>query len=404
MKLNQRTATTCKLPAGKAEHFYWDDDLRGFGLRVRKDARKAWVVGYRAPGGRGYRRVTLGDVAKLSAEQARENAKRIFGDLTRGIDPLTERQAERLGGAKTVRSVMADYLEEKQATLRPSSYRMAAAYLTGSYFRALHSSPIEAVARADVAVCIKRITKEHGPIVARAARAALAAFFTSAWKAGIVTQNVVAATEAPAPAQDRSRVLTDAELTAIWNACGDDDYGRIVKLLLVTGCRRNEIGGLRWNEIGKNDNKDDKGKPIFTLPAERVKNKRTHTVPLLPLAQEIIDSIPRRGDYLFGSSGFTGWSAGKRDLDERLAGKVPDFRLHDLRRTVATWLAENGVEPHIVEAILNHYDGHRAGDAGTYNRAPYARQMRNALALWNDHLRTLVEGGKRKVIPMRGAR
>ena len=89
MKLNQRTATALKLPSGKAEHFYWDDDLRGFGLRVRKDSHRTWVVGYRSPGRR-YRRVTLGDVAKLSAEQARTEAKRIFGDLTRGIDPLAE--------------------------------------------------------------------------------------------------------------------------------------------------------------------------------------------------------------------------------------------------------------------------------------------------------------------------
>jgi integrase len=394
MKLNQRTATTCKLPAGKAEHFYWDEDLRGFGLRVRKDAHKAWVVGYRAPGGRGYRRVTLGDVAKLTAEQARENARRIFGDLTRGVDPLTERQAERLGGNKTVRSKMADYLEEKQATLRPASYRMAAAYLTGSYFRALHSSPIESVTRADVADCIKRITKEHGPTVSRAARAALAAFFNSAWKAGIVTQNVVAATEAPAPAQDRARVLTDDELRAIWNGC-INGYGAIVKLLMLTGCRRDEIGGLQWNEIGEHE-----GMPVIKLPVQRTKNKRGHTLPLLPMAREVIKSIPKRGDYLFGSTGYNGWSAAKRDLDERLVG-VGEWRLHDLRRTVATWLAEHGVEPHIVEAVLNHYSGHRAGDAGTYNRAPYAKQMRAALALWNDHLRTLVEGGERKVLHMR---
>jgi len=402
MKLNQRTATALKLPSGKPEHFYWDDDLRGFGLRVRKDSHRTWVVGYRSPGRR-YRRVTLGDVAKLSAEQARTEAKRIFGDLTRGIDPLAERQAQRLGAAKTLRSVIDTYLERKQAKLRPSSYRMAAAYLTNPrYFGPLHSSGIADISRADIAVRLTRIEKESGPLVARAARAALAALFTSAWKAGIVPQNIVVATEAPAPAQDRKRVLDDDELVAIWKSCGDDDYGKIIRLLMLTGCRRNEIGGLRWNEIGKND----KGKPIIALPADRVKNKRTHVLPLLPMAQEIIDAVPKRGDYLFGSTGFTGWSAGKAALDERLAG-VADWRLHDLRRTVATWMAEHGkVLPHVIEAVLNHYDGHRSGDHGRYNRAPYEQQIRAALALWTNHLRSLVEGGERKgerkVIPLRG--
>jgi integrase len=340
--------------------------------------------------------VTLGDVAKLSAEQARTEAKRIFGDLTRGIDPLAERQAQRLGAAKTLRSVIDTYLERKQATLRPSSYRMARSYLTDPrFFGPLHSAGIADIDRADIAVRLTRIEKESGALVARAARAALAALFTSAWKQGIVPQNVVAATEAPAPAQDRERVLKDAELAAIWKACQDDDYGRIIKLLMLTGCRRNEIGGLRWNEIGK----DGKGKPTVTLPAERVKNKRSHTLPLLPLAQSIIDAVPKRGDSLFGAAGFTAWSAGKRDLDERLAGKVDEWRLHDLRRTAATWMAEKGkVLPHIIEAVLNHYDGHRAGDAGTYNRAPYEQQIRAALALWADHLQSLISGGRRKIL------
>jgi integrase len=389
MKLNQRTATALKLPSGKAEHFYWDDDLRGFGLRVRKDSHRTWVVGYRARGR--YRRVTLGDVAKLSAEQARTDAKRIFGDLTRGIDPLAERQAQRLGAAKTLRSVIDTYLKRKQATLRPSSYRMAAAYLTKPrYFGPLHSSGITNIDRADVAVRLTRIEKESGPLVARAARAALAALFTSAWKAGIVPQNIVAATEAPAPAQDRERVLTDDELRLIWNGCANDAYGAIIKLLMLTGCRREEIGGLRWDEIDRDG--------VLILPPARTKNKRGHRLPLPPLAHRIIAAIPKRGDFLFGSAGFTAWSAGKRDLDERLAGKVDEWRLHDLRRTVATWMAEHGVEPHIVEAVLNHFDGHKAGDAGTYNRAPYAKQIRNALAIWADHVQSIIGGGRRKVL------
>lgn len=128
-------------------------------------------------------------------------------------------------------------------------------------------------------------------------------------------------------------------------------------------------------------------------------------MPLTPLAVSIIKSVPKRldRDHLFGDrsgTGFTRWSECKSRLDDGLGAKVAPWRLHDIRRSVATWMAEHGdVEPHIIEAILNHYSGHRSGDAGTYNRAKYARQMAAALAVWADHLRSLIEGGRRKVLP-----
>jgi integrase len=399
MKLNQRNAAALKLPSGKPEHFYWDDDLRGFGLRVRREGNRTWVVGYRVRRGR-YRRLTLGDVAKLNAEQARTEAKRIFGDVARGIDPLAERQAKQLGAARSLGAVIDDYLTRKAKELRPASLRNARLYLQGWHFKPLHSHAVTDIKRIDIAGRLDKIADAKGPTTARAARAALSAFFASAWKKGIVESNPVLGTESPAPGASRERVLTDAELRAIWNACGDGDYGRVVRLLILTGQRRNEIGGLRWGEIGA----DRDGKAVILLAADRTKNRHSHVVPLLPMAQKIIDSVPKRGDFLFGSAGFTGWSAGKAALDERLKGKVADFRLHDVRRTVATKMAESpddgglGIEPHIVEALLNHLDGHKSGVAGVYNRAGYKTQIRAALALWNDHLRSLVEGGGRKLL------
>jgi integrase len=216
-------------------------------------------------------------------------------------------------------------------------------------------------------------------------------------KQGHCDGNPVAATEDPGPAQARDRVLSDSEIAAIWRAAGDDAFGKIVKLLVLTACRREEIGGLKWSEIDRNN-------ATITLPASRVKNGHEHTLPLTTLALEIIGSIEQvvGRDHLFGDrslNGFTGWGAAKDDLDDRL-DKITEWRLHDLRRSVATWLAEHGdVEPHVIEAILNHYSGHRSGDAGTYNRAKYARQMRAALSLWDDHLRSLLDGRGRKVLP-----
>jgi integrase len=138
----------------------------------------------------------------------------------------------------------------------------------------------------------------------------------------------------------------------------------------------------------------------WTIPATRSKNARAHTLPLMPMALAIIKAVPRRAsrDQLFGdrsADGFTAWDKLKGRLDA--ASGVSGWVLHDLRRSVATKMADIGIAPHIIEQILNHQSGHRAGVAGIYNRSSYEREVRAALALWEDHLRTLLEGGQRKV-------
>jgi integrase len=388
-----------KLTDGTPDKIYFDDELKGFGFRLRSEGgrlSRTWVAQYRARGRT--RRQTIGDYEKVTAEQARAAAKVTFGEVAAGKDPQGDKQAQRLTAARTLRSVVDDYLAMKESTLRPASYRMAKLYLTDSYFKPLHAAAITDITRADIAPRLNAITRDSGRVTARSARSALSSLYTWALKQGIVQQNPVIGTEDPAPARSRDRVMSDPEIVAVWNACLDDDYGKIIRLLICTGCRRDEIGGLRQGEINF-----DAG--TITLPAERVKNRHAHVLPLPPLARSIIASIPQRAGraHLFGtrsSGGHTGWDRSKKDLDGRLAGKVAAWRVHDLRRTVATRMADIGVEPHIIEAILNHYSGHRAGDAGTYNRSTYSRQIRAALALWDDHLRSLVEGGGRKVVPL----
>jgi integrase len=213
--------------------------------------------------------------------------------------------------------------------------------------------------------------------------------------------NPVAVTENPDEAVSRDLVLSDVELAQVWRAAGDDNFGKVTRLLILTGCRREEIGGLKWSEIDRNAG-------TITLPSERVKNRREHILPITPLAMAIIDSVPQivGRDHVFGdrsATGLTGWDAARKALDVQLVGKLTGksvgWRPHDLRRSVATNLIERlDIEPHIVEAILNHHSGHRSGVAGIYNRSRYTRRIRSALTLWDDHLRSLIEGGKRKVL------
>jgi integrase len=205
---------------------------------------------------------------------------------------------------------------------------------------------------------------------------------------GIVDANPVIGTNKPAEAARRERVLADAELIAVWRACGEDDYGRIVKLLILTGCRREEIGGLQWSEI-------DAGARAIRLPAERCKNHRAHELPLSELAWRTLREAPRlSGEQVFGRSGFVSWSRAKHALDGQLGNAVAPWRLHDIRRTVATRMADIGIMPHVIEAILNHQSGHKRGPAGVYNHSRYVNEVRSALARWARHIEQLLIGRK----------
>ena len=195
--------------------------------------------------------------------------------------------------------------------------------------------------------------------------------------------------------KSRERVLSNAELKAIWIACPDDEFGAVVKLLALTGQRRTEIGALRWDEVH-----DDQ----IVLPANRTKNKRAHVVPLSDAARTALHRFRDGHDeFVFGRFGFQAWDQGKRALDARIAdaGKsLEPWTLHDLRRTVATRISELGVQPHIIEAVLNHISGHKAGVAGIYNRSSYEREVRNALAMWADHINSITQQTERKIIPI----
>jgi integrase len=188
----------------------------------------------------------------------------------------------------------------------------------------------------------------------------------------------------------------------IWAACRDDDFGRIVKLLFLTGCRRDEIGGLSWNEVNL-----DTG--AMMLPSHRTKSGRPLQLTLPPQAIETLRHCPRKADrqYLFGQTGgaFSRWSWEKMAIDKRLAQlghALEPWGLHDIRRTVRTRLSDLGVAPHIAELVLGHA-AHKTGIVGTYDRYDYSREIADALARWANTLAAIIEPPAGNVTPMRRA-
>jgi integrase len=229
------------------------------------------------------------------------------------------------------------------------------------------------------------IATESGPVAANRTRSSISAMLNWAMKAGRADTNPAAFTNKETE-KPRDRVLTSGELAKVWTALPDGDFGTIVKLLMLLGLRREEIGGLRWSEI-------DMKRGTITLPPSRVKNNRQHIVPMSEPVRSLIKSIRKRPgrDFVFGqgNGGFSGWSRCKGRLDADVT--LPAWTLHDVRRSVATRMGDLGVKPHVIEAALNHVTGHKAGVAGIYNRSPYEKEVRKALTLWANHVAKLVE-------------
>jgi integrase len=268
--------------------------------------------------------------------------------------------------------------------------------------RPLHKEPVAKVGRRAVAALLSAL-----PANARHVHASLNAFFSWAMREGLVDANPVAFTNKPSKAIARERTLTGDELCDVWRALGDDDYGDILRLLTLTGARRDEIGSLEWSEV-------DLDGALVSLPSTRVKNGRPFDLPLSGAALAVLRGRARHDgrDFVFGrgKGGFSGWSACKARLDARIAelrraeGKPPmrPWVLHDLRRTMSTLMYDQlNIQPHVVEAVLNHISGHQGGVAGTYNRARYSTEKARALDRWAAHVMALVEGREDNVVTLR---
>jgi integrase len=401
MKLTVKNIGAQQLPAGKREQIIFDDEIPGFGLRLREGGFRGLIFQYKS--GSTHRRIAMGSVGAIDLAKAREDAKDYYARVRLGQDPAADMRDAKVKREHTFGAAAKLFLARQRARLRPSSYVGDERHID-VLAKPLHDLELAKIERRHIAARLVDTEQNRGAVTANRLRASLSKFFAWAIGEGLIDVNPVSGTNRNEETT-RDRVLSSHELRAIWLALPDNDYGSVVKLLMLTGQRATEISDLRWPELVGDE---------IRLPGERTKNHRAHTVPLNKAAQKILASVPQRTkpngtqrELVFGSGegGFSGWSKAKEQLDERIAETtgepVVPWRIHDLRRSFATHAAEIGIQPHIIEAVLNHVSGSKAGVAGIYNRALYEPEKRAALVRWADQLLAWVEDRETNVTPLR---
>ena len=372
----------------------YDTVVQGFGVRRQKDGAY-YYLRFRRNGVQ-YMRSIGRHGSPWTPDTARGEAQKLLGIAVGGNDPFTKPLATESFGHEVTR-----YLERKRTMMKPRAFEEVERHLT-NHAAPLHKLRLAEIDRRIIAQRLGEIETANGPVARNRVRSSLSAFFSWALTEGLLEVNPVQGTAKLDEGGSRERTLTQAELAELWSVLRNEpnaQFADIVRLLILTGQRREEIGGLRWSEIERE---------LIVLTPERTKNSRQHEVPLSRQAKAIIERQPKRKgrDFIFGigEMGFSGWSDCKARLDEALlaarrkhnrkAKAMSDWCIHDLRRTCATGMAELGVQPHIIEAVLNHVSGHKAGVAGIYNRARYEGEMRSALQAWADHLDQITSATK----------
>ncbi len=420
-----------------------DGLLPGLYLVVQPSGRKSWAVRYRYAGEPC--KLTLDGFVGL--QEAREEARKALADIQKGpSNPAREKKAGRKlarerGEADhdrfdaVARVFLERYAKPKNRSwletarllgLRPDRAKPEEAENPKSFVAIKDGLAerwgdrrIEDIARRDVIEALDEAVDRGSPIVANRMLAALRKLFGWATDRGILSANPATGVKAPSPELHRDRVLSDDELRAVWMAAEEIGwpFGRIVQLLILTDQRRDEVGEVRWSEV-------DFAHEVWTLPRERIKTDAVHEVPLSSLALAHLAAYPRvkgRTGYVFSLTGerpVSGFSKAKERLD-RLAlaalrrragerGARPDevtlapWRLHDIRRTVASGMARLGINLPVIEKVLNHTSGTFAGVVGVYQRHSFADEKRKALEAWGGFVERLVaEEPAGKVVALR---
>jgi integrase len=359
---------------------------RGFGVRVTASGAKSFVINYRIRL-REYR-YTIGTFPDWSALKAVREARLLRQRIDRGENPLDDRTP--VQATRTVSDILDDFFTryvEREAKLRSGSYIKRA-------FEQLVKPRIGKIGiyelrRSDVAQMLDKIADARGLVMADQTLAYLRKAFN--WYAGKdddFRSPIIRGMSRTKPRERaRTRVLSDEEIRILWPILDSQGtFGVLVKALLLTAQRRDEVAHMSRREIG-NDG-------IWAIPAERYKTKKPNFVPLSGAALALVDAQAKVDgcDYVFPSRAktpYSGFGKSKAKLDKALltaikkqakqgkkVGPIPNWTLHDLRRTGKTLMARAGVRPDISERVLGHAI---AGVEGTYDRHSYLEEKRDAL-------------------------
>jgi integrase len=411
-KLTDLFVERVKPPAqGRAEYF--DATFGGLALRVTETGHKSWSLYYRMSGRQ--RRFTIGGYPAIKPAQARREASAALERVRQGTDPAEEKRQRRLMAvpeADAFFTVLRDYLDRVGRNLEPRTLKEVKRVLEREFLPPWRSRPIGSITRGDIHRVIDGIFARGAEVQANRALAYLRTLFAWTVERGRLPASPVTGMKPPSREQARDRVLTDDELRWLWRACEAVGwpFGPLVKLLLLTAQRRDEVAGLELGEL-------DLDQQIWTIPREKTKNSRVHAVQLSTATMEVLRSIPKIGNrFVFTVTGATpvsGFSRAKRRLNAAmLAGKrdelgadcepIPHWTLHDLRRTAATGMARLNFPPHVADKVLNHVSGTIRGVAAVYNRFEYLEERRAALEAWGRYVQDLVSPAPVNAIALRG--
>ena len=386
--------------SGQVEHF--DAGYPGLAFRISYGGGRSWVFFYRAHGKQ--RRLTLGAYPALSLAEAREAWRTARAAVERGEDPAGAKAEAKRREPDTVKSVGEDFIT-RYARPRNRTADEVARMLELHLYPTLGNVRIETVTRRDILDLLDTIEEKTSGARANRVLANVRRLFAWAVERGIIEASPAASIAAPGQEQSRDRVLADDELRAFLKACDGmrEPFGPLLRLLLLTGQRREEVAAMPWSEL-------DLASAIWRLPASRTKNKRASDVPLSEQSVMLLNGLMHRSPLVFPAqfsrNGHTsprplsGFGRAKERLDKLMLEEMrktdpeatlPAWTLHDLRRTTASGMARLGIAVHVVEKLLNHVSGTFSGIVGVYQRHDFMAEKRTAAQAWANHLDSLTE-------------
>ena len=402
MKFSAKNVLTLRPPIDASDDVtIWDDGMPGFGIRFRNGGAGAYVLQYSLNGRQ--TKLTLGKVSRVKLEDAKAEASQAFAQIARKVDPVLERSKLLAKSGEKFGEKIEAYFTQLEKLGRSDGYIGDHKRCLQRYMVKLHRYGLGDITRAMIATELDKIEEENGRRQAGLARAYIHGFYAFAIMKGWAETNPAGGTE-KRNSERRERVLEPAELVAIWNATDSDDhFDKIVRLLMLTAARKTQIGSLnRKTELKLDDRLCDfipphvrKARGQNDGDRGKTKNKERFWLALSKRAVAILKTVKVRedSDFVFGEGegGFSGWSAAKIKLDEKLGDKVDQWTFHDFRRTFDSLGVDACKIPwQVTDVCLHHVGEHKKGTKRSYNHAAYIDEKREAMEKWADYIDGLV--------------